>query len=59
MIDFTEHKCPICGKMFILPPENIYKLKVKGKIQNYCSYTCFRVIQKKQEKGKKYNTVSL
>ena len=59
MIDFTEHKCPVCGKMFILPVENIYKLKIKEKTYHYCSYTCFRTIQKELEKGKKYHTVRL
>ena len=49
-----NRKCPVCGKSFILPPENIYKLTVKGKLQHYCSYTCYRKIQVKQEEGKKY-----
>ena len=47
-------KCPVCGKEFIMPPENVYKLVVKGKVVHYCSYTCFRVIQKRLESRKKY-----
>lgn len=46
-------KCPICGKYFIKPVENVYKLNIKGKTKHYCSYTCFRVDQKKLERGKK------
>ena len=43
-------KCPVCGKSFIIPTENVYKLQIKGCTKHYCSYTCFRVEQKKREK---------
>lgn len=49
----NDRKCPVCGKPFILPPENTYKLIIKEKRVDYCSYTCFRVEQKKQERNKK------
>lgn len=49
-----DRVCPVCGKRFLLPPENTYKLTVKGKRVDYCSYSCYRVIQKRQERGKKY-----
>ena len=49
-----EIKCPICGKNFIIPPENIYKFTVNGKLQHYCSYTCYRKVQKERESGKIY-----
>ena len=45
--------CPICKKEFILPPETVYRLSIKGKVYHYCSYTCFRVDQKKLERSKK------
>jgi len=45
---FREAKCPICGKIFLVPVQNIYK--VDGK--NLCSYTCFRIAQKKKSNKK-------
>ena len=48
-----EAICPICKKLFIIPVENTYKLKVKDKLRHYCSYTCFRVDQKKLEQSTK------
>ena len=48
-----ERKCPVCGKAFLKAPENIYKLTVKGVVTHYCSYTCYRAVQKRQERGKK------
>ena len=50
VFDYIVRKCPVCGKEFLLPPENTYRLKVKGRYRDFCSYTCYRVIQKKQEK---------
>ena len=45
----SELICPICGKLFIRPAENIYKMTVEEKLVHYCSYTCFRVVQKERE----------
>lgn len=45
-----ERVCPVCGKEFIVPPFNVYKLHIKGIMHHYCSYTCFRKIQKKLER---------
>ena len=42
--------CPVCGNEFILPPMNVYKLLIKGVTYHYCSYSCFRKIQKKKER---------
>lgn len=53
VFDYIVRKCPVCGKEFLLPPENIYRLKVKRKYVDYCSYTCFRVIQKEQEQERR------
>lgn len=50
VFDYIVRKCPVCGKEFLLPPENTYRLKVKGRYRDFCSYTCYRVIQKQQEK---------
>jgi len=46
-------KCPVCGKWFIMPVSTIYKLNIKGKRVNFCSYTCYRKEQIKQENKKK------
>lgn len=50
----SEMVCPVCGKEFIRPPETVYRLVVKGKTNYYCSYTCFRTVQRKLEAGKRY-----
>lgn len=34
--------CPVCGKWFIKPVENIYKVKIRGKLKHCCSYSCWR-----------------
>jgi hypothetical protein len=44
-----EGKCPICGKNFVIPPNTVYRIKIGNSIKTYCSYTCFRVEQKRQE----------
>ena len=45
---FPIMKCPVCGREFIIHCEaERYAYRYKGK--NYCSWTCFR----KVEKGKK------
>lgn len=49
-----QSKCPVCKKLFVKPPETVYKLTVNGRKKVYCSYTCFRVDQKKIEAGRKY-----
>lgn len=50
---FTERKCPVCGKIFILQPLNVYKLYVNEELKHFCSYSCYRVVQKKKEAGEK------
>lgn len=45
--------CPMCGKMFVIPPENTYKLRTPHGRENYCSYHCYRKAQEKYEGGKK------
>ena len=40
-------KCPVCGKNFIKPQANLYRISVNGRIVDYCSYTCYRKEQKK------------
>ena len=45
-----EKVCPTCGKVFLLPPLNVYKFADgKGNTMHYCSYSCFRVEQRKRE----------
>lgn len=51
----VEKVCPVCGKSFLVPPLNVYKLpNKKDGYQHYCSYSCFRTEQKKREEGKPY-----
>ena len=40
-------KCANCGKMFVPAPEHAYRDKLD---RLYCSYTCFRVWEKAEEK---------
>ena len=56
-LDGIVRICPICGKEFILPCENVYKLIIKGRTKHYCSYTCYRVAQKEIEGAKKYRSM--
>lgn len=47
---FIAKKCPECGKRFLVTTRDwIYK--IDGKY--FCSWTCFRQRQKKQEEQKK------
>ena len=50
--DFRTAICPVCGKEFVVPVFNIYKLEVKGRLYNYCKYICFRKAQKEKEQSK-------
>lgn len=49
----TMRVCPVCGKEFVYKPYWTYRLKIKGAIVAYCSYTCYRKIQT----TKSYETV--
>ena len=44
--------CPICGKSFVLPVQNTYRMVVNKRVVDCCSYTCFRKLQKKEEEAK-------
>ena len=57
-IVLKERNCPVCGKLFIVPVENIYKLTVTGVLTHYCSYTCYRKVQKEQEEKKVRKKIS-
>jgi len=39
---FYEKKCSVCGKNFVLPPYNIYKILTKNGSVHQCSYACWR-----------------
>lgn len=45
----TRRECPVCGRAFIVPPENVYKLYIGGKWVDFCRYNCFRSEQLKQK----------
>ena len=52
-----EKVCPVCKKTFLLPPFNVYKLpNSHRKDVHYCSYSCFRKVQKEQEKKNRYES---
>jgi phage FluMu protein Com len=46
---FRMIRCPICDKEIVRASfvNYAYALRVKNKLQYYCSYTCFRVDEKK------------
>ena len=39
---FKTRICARCGKMFIPGAEHLYKIEKDKKVNNYCSYTCWR-----------------
>lgn len=45
-------QCSECKKMFIPASCHSYKKIIKGKTHLYCSYTCYRKIQKELENKK-------
>ena len=53
---FKEAVCPECGKEFIVPTDNVYHLVVDGKKRHFCSYSCFRAVQKRKEAKRKRST---
>lgn len=46
-------RCPICGKEFIPAPENIYKVIMGARTEHFCSWGCYRIVQKQREAEKK------
>ena len=42
-------ECPVCGKRFLVPVGNLYKLLVDRKVAHFCSYNCYREVQKQKE----------
>lgn len=52
---FRWGECALCGKVFIRPPETIYKLVIKENNKPrkvyFCSYNCYRVAQKQKEEN--------
>ena len=45
--DYKERKCPLCGKDFIVPPQNVYKERVGKEIRPFCSWKCLCEWRKK------------
>lgn len=45
--------CAVCGKYFIIAPENIYKVTIKGKVMHLCSWSCLVQHRKEREEKKK------
>lgn len=39
---FKYTTCAMCGKRFIKAPENIYHVNFAGRINQCCSYKCYR-----------------
>lgn len=46
-------QCSECKEMFIPASCHAYKKIIKGKTNLYCSYTCYRKVEKEIEKNKK------
>lgn len=44
--------CIVCGKEFILSAENIYKVRIRGRVKHMCSWTCVRSYEKEKEEIK-------
>lgn len=38
--NFSQKTCYTCGKQFIPAPMNIFKRKIGGRVQHFCSYRC-------------------
>lgn len=38
--------CSCCKKIFLKPDYSIYTIKYKDAVKYFCSYTCYRKIQK-------------
>lgn len=53
----TEKVCAHCGKKFIPAVEHRYKIKFNNHTYIMCSYSCYREIEKKIDKNKKYRKV--
>ena len=53
--DFRTAVCPVCGKEFVLPIFNVYKLTIDGRTSHYCKYSCFRKAQLEREAYLKRN----
>lgn len=52
-----DRVCPVCGKKFLMPLEkNVYRMKIDGKVVDYCSWTCYRKGQAALERKKQYMT---
>lgn len=52
-----EKKCPICGKEFLVTTHK-WTYKLPGKRNTpiyYCTYTCFRIAQKKEDERRARN----
>jgi hypothetical protein len=49
-----EHKCPVCGKIFIPAPMHVYHERNKYKGRYVCSFSCeSKTIGKKKKGGRK------
>lgn len=46
---FGEHFCALCGKKFIRHVGHMYKVSVRGKIYNLCSYTCYNKAKERKD----------
>ncbi len=54
----STHKCNVCGKkiyMFCPSEDWVYQLRWKGKPKYYCSWTCYRKMERGWERQKHEN----
>lgn len=48
--------CSMCGKKFIKPAENLYKVNYCGRVNQCCSYTCYQKALRLKEELKNDET---
>jgi len=56
---FKMIQCAICGKQFVVPFKNLYKVEFAGKVHNCCSYTCYRKAQRAKQENKQSEYIQI
>ena len=47
--NFTEHKCPVCGKIYIPAAMHSWRIYKNNSYKLVCTYGCKRKFEKEQE----------
>lgn len=48
-VGLSTHICKACGKRFEATGQHRYRVERKHRVEMYCSYKCFRPVEKEQE----------